>query len=111
MEHFLKITDKALIEAPMEIDYEYQLAGTITVEGAYKKSDNEGSFIYTYQSKFTSHIALIKGDKMIKAKDKRKWWQKLRNVLYGHEIDYEEFMPWLFGTKLDELIEEFKLKV
>lgn len=106
-DYYLRITDKALIEYPMELDHEYQMTGIITVQGANKKSDEEGGFDYTYQAKFTSHIALVKGDKIIKAKDKKRWSQKLRNVLAANGVDYEDFMPWLFAEELDTLMARY----
>lgn len=80
-EHYLKISDSAMIEHPLQMDMEYQLTGIISTYGADKRSNNDGEFKYTYKAKFTSHIALIQGEKVITAKDKSKASVRLRRAI------------------------------
>lgn len=106
-EHYLRITDKALIEYPLEDETEYEFVGVITTRGENTVPDEEGGKIVTHKAQFTSHIALIKGDKIIKSKDKKKWSQKMRMVIERQDVAYEGFMAWHMATKLDDLIQEY----
>lgn len=110
--YYLRITDKASIAEPLEIDHEYTFAGIITIEKIEKAGNGEG-FDYTHKAKFTSHLELQKGDKVIKGNKKSSVSQRMfrRAYVASNEkgIDHEAYYQ-MMGNKIIrnwELVEEF----
>lgn len=111
-EHYLRITDKASIAEPLEIDHEYTFAGIITIEKIEKAGNGEG-FDYTHKAKFTSHLELQKGDKVIKGNKKSSVSVRMRKRAYiasqAQGIDDEPYYE-MMGNKIIrnwDLVEEF----
>jgi hypothetical protein len=80
----LKITGGA--ELPQQIDTTKGF--TVKAElDCYKvsKTDNQdGTFDIAYYSRITSPIEVTQGETKIKGKDKKRWSQKMRALLYYH---------------------------
>lgn len=105
-DHFLRVTGSANIEAPLDIDTDYEFAGKISVYNEDKSSKQNGEYKFTYKAQFIENITLIKGDKVILGQKGQSWSQKWRNLVISDGTDYDAFERWLF-TKHDELKEEF----
>lgn len=112
--HFLKITGSAAIPEPLELDHEYTFAGIVTTESSKKKSDGEGGLEYTHSAKFTSHIELQKGDKVIKGTVKGKNSQRIRGGVWHLQqnegmthIDEEDFYNAMTSIIIEHLPELF----
>ena len=107
-EIFLRLSDKFPIEKPLELDHDYDISTTITVESATKKSDQSGGFDYTFKSKITKEIVLTHLGETFKSKDTKSFSKKMRDYLFVEGIVYEDFMPWYLATELESSIERFK---
>lgn len=112
--HYLKITGAAAIPEPIELDHEYTFAGIVTTESSKKKSDGEGGFEYTHSAKFTSHIELQKGEKVIKGTVKGKNSQRVRQAIWSLQqnegmthINEEDFYDLMTPIIIDHLPELF----
>jgi len=99
---WIKITGKANIPVPLEIDTDYGFAGNISVYGITTGSKQDGTYNQTFSAKFTDEIQLIKGDQVIKAKDKTSKSQTLRKAIFAKGYEYEPFMNHIMRN-LDEL--------
>ena len=94
-EYRLKITDSVSIPVPLEMDTDYAFVGTVTVHGDSRASKEDGSFVHTMKARFFSGIELIKGEQVIKAKDKGSNSQKMRRLILSEGNDYDRTMAWL----------------
>ncbi len=113
-EHFIRITDKAAIESPLEIGYEYAIAGIITTTGATKDTDEAGDYKYTYKAKFTAHIEFQRGEVVVKTKDKKRNSQRFRGAVYHLQQDEgmthqdeEQFYDQMTALAIEHLPELF----
>lgn len=122
MSYFLKIKDKAAIEANLEDETEYQFTGVITTKGFKSDPDGEGGNDITIGALFTSHLTLIKGDKtLIKGRDKKSMSKKLRGAIWHMQdekermdMDEEVFYQKMMGvmiSHLPEIYERYKQEI
>ncbi len=102
-DHWLRITGKVNIEAPLEVDTEYQFTGVIGTYGTDQSSKQDGTFNFTHKAQFMDEIHLIRGDKLIKAVDKERKSQKMRKAIYALGYDYDVGMNYLLAN-LDEFL-------
>jgi len=109
-DHYLAITGKASIAQPLEEDTEYSFTGIITTYGTDKRSNQEGSFSFSHKARFSDEVILIRGNDVIKGKDRQKRSQKLRQAIFAIGHDYEPFMDFIM-SKLDDLATEFEDKL
>ena len=107
-EHIVRITGGFSVEAPLEIDQEYKVAMPVDVFSAEMRSNQDGTFNKHYKAKVSGMVTLVKGDKMIRAKSKGSYSQKMRGAVYHRGHDYDEFMGWLMAKKLDGLFYEYE---
>lgn len=119
-DHYIKITDKAYIDEPLQDECEYQIEGVIETDGFTDKGDkdNPGKRIITYKAKFVRNITLQRGGQVIRLKDKGSESKKLRGAIWHlqdeverKDIDEEVFYKAVQGMirgKLREIYERYK---
>ena len=110
MENYLRITDKAIIEASLEDETEYEFVGQITTCGKNTTPDGEGSELITHKARFTGSVTLIKGDKtLIKGRDKTKASQRLRWAIEAQaRQEGAEDVEQFYQNEINRLIQSYK---
>jgi hypothetical protein len=80
----LKITGAS--ELPQQIDTTktFKINAELDCYEVSKKDNQDGTFDISYKSRITSPIEVSQGDVKIKGKDKKRWSQKMRALLYFH---------------------------
>lgn len=106
-DHWLKITGKVNVDAPLSVDTEYQFTGIISTYGTDQSSKQDGTFNYTHKAQFVSEISLIKGEEIIRGQKKTSASQKWRRLVECNGFNYEEWMQWQF-SKFNEMREEYE---
>lgn len=109
--YFLKITGPVNIPVPLDLDTDYGFGGAIAVYGRDARSNGDGTETITYKANFTEGIQLVKGDKVLQAKNKLSQSQTLRRRCAARGVDYEAYMTWLMQPeRLEESFNEFERK-
>lgn len=110
-DHIVRITGGFSVSSSLDIDTEYTLTLPVDIFSTEDRSNQDGTFNRHYKGKVNGEAVMIKGDTIIRSKDKLRWSQKLRRAIYSEDHDYDKFMGWLFATKLDYLFDEYLREV
>ena len=102
MDKELSITGACSIDDELEENTEYALTTVITPYGQDKRSLNNGEFKVKYKAKITDAVVLIKGEKVVMGKDKKRRSKALRDRMW-HEYDGDDFERH-YETTMNKLI-------
>ena len=99
MSHSIKLSGKFSVEFPLDIDKDYQISLTGSIDSISKHSENNGEYEFVYNLKpLYGEVTTDKGDtvKMIKKGSKS---QVLRAKILACGLDYDK--------EMDKLIENY----
>lgn len=108
----IKLTGKAELSEPLEIDSNYKVTVSGSVISSSDISNQDGSCARVFVFKPVLVEVLTEAGKTLKAKDVRKQSQKLRGVLFrkwessGENIEFENFYEREMGRIIKNEIEE-----
>jgi hypothetical protein len=85
--HILKITGGAELNGKIDTAKSFKINAELDCYEVSKKDNQDGTFDISYKARITSPIEVTQGDTKIKGRDKRRWSQKWRSLLY---FDWKE---------------------
>jgi hypothetical protein len=85
--YILRITSGAELADKLDTTKSFKISAELDCFAVEKRDNQDGTFNIVYKSRITSPIEVIQGETKIKGKDKKRWSQKWRGLLY---FDWKE---------------------
>ncbi len=105
-ERLIKTTGALSILDDIEVDKSYRVGLDVEIYSQEQKSRQDGTYDVHYKAAVVGGEVLKETGEVIKAKDKKRQSQKLRQAIYAIGEDYDKVMSLILAN-LEDIIMEY----